>query len=116
MAYRTAYLKAHYPVEFMAALLTYEMGDTDKVSEYMDECRRMGIEVQPPDINESESDFTVVGDKIRFGLAAVKGIGERAVEAIVAARQQDGPVPLHLPLLRDRGPAPGQPGGRREPR
>jgi DNA polymerase III subunit alpha len=90
VAYRTAYLKAHYPQEFMAALLTYEMGDTDKVSEYMDECRRMGIEVQPPDINESESDFTVVGEKIRFGLAAVKGIGERAVEAIVAARQKEG--------------------------
>jgi DNA polymerase III subunit alpha len=90
VAYRTAYLKAHYPQEFMAALLTFEMGDTDKVSEYMDECRRMGIEVQPPDINESESDFTVVGDKIRFGLAAVKGIGERAVEAIVAARKAGG--------------------------
>jgi DNA polymerase III subunit alpha len=90
VAYRTAYLKAHYPVEFMAALLTFEMGDTDKVSEYMDECRRMGIEVRPPDVNESESDFTVVGEKIRFGLAAVKGIGERAVEAIVAGRQKVG--------------------------
>ena len=87
VAYRTAYLKAHYPLEFMAALLTFEMGDTDKVSEYMDECRRMGITVAPPDVNESEADFTVVGDKIRFGLAAVKGVGERAVEAIVAARQ-----------------------------
>jgi DNA polymerase-3 subunit alpha len=90
VAYRTAYLKIHYPVEFMTALLTYEMGDTDKVAEYMDECRRMGITVAPPDINESGSDFTVVGDKIRFGLAAVKGIGERAVEAIVAARQRIG--------------------------
>jgi DNA polymerase-3 subunit alpha len=90
IAYRTAYLKAHYPVEFMAALLTYEMGDTDKVSEYMDECRRMGIPVAPPDINESQADFTVVGDRIRFGLAAVKGVGERAVEAMVAARCQAG--------------------------
>ncbi len=90
VAYRTAYLKAHFPMEFMAALLTYEMGDTDKVSEYMDECRRMGIPVEPPDINESDSDFTVVGDRLRFGLAAVKGIGERAVEAIVAARQKEG--------------------------
>jgi len=74
----------------MAALLTYEMGDTDKVSEYMDECRRMGIAVAPPDINESDSDFTVAGDKVRFGLAAVKGVGERAVEAIVSARQTEG--------------------------
>ncbi|MBE3123283.1 MAG: DNA polymerase III subunit alpha, partial [Planctomycetes bacterium] len=90
VAYRTAYLKALYPVEFMAALLTYEMGDTDKVSDYMDECRRMGITVAPPDINESDADFTVVGDCIRFGLAAVKGVGERAVEAIVAARQKVG--------------------------
>jgi DNA polymerase-3 subunit alpha len=90
VAYRTAYLKAHYPVEFMAALLTYEMGDTDKVAEYMDECRRMGITVAPPDASESESDFTVAGDQIRFGLAAVKGIGERAVEAITAARRQVG--------------------------
>jgi DNA polymerase-3 subunit alpha len=90
VAYREAYLKAHYPVEFMAALLTFEMGDTDKVSEYMDECRRMGIVVDAPDINESDADFTVVGDRIRFGLAAVKGIGERAVEAIVAARRKVG--------------------------
>jgi len=90
VAYREAWLKAHYPVEFMAALLTFEMGDTDKVSEYMDECRRMGLSVDPPDINESDADFTVVGDRIRFGLAAVKGIGERAVEGIVAARQKAG--------------------------
>ncbi|MCX5655475.1 MAG: OB-fold nucleic acid binding domain-containing protein, partial [Planctomycetota bacterium] len=90
VAYKEAYLKAYYPLEFMAALLTFEMGDSDKVSEYMDECRRMGIVVDAPDINESDSDFTVVGDRIRFGLAAVKGIGERAVEAIVAARQKAG--------------------------
>ena len=74
----------------MAALLTYEMADTDKVAEYIDECRRMGIEVAPPDINESGADFTVVGDRVRFGLAAVKGIGHRAVEAIEAARRQVG--------------------------
>ena len=90
IAYQTAYLKAHYPVEFMAALLTYEMGDSDKLAEYMDECRRMEIAVAPPDVNESGADFTVVGDRIRFGLAAVKGVGERAVEAIVAARQKVG--------------------------
>jgi len=90
IAYQTAYLKAHYPVEFMAALLTYEMADTDKVREYFKECRRMGIEVAPPDINESGADFTVVGDRVRFGLAAVKGIGHRAVEAVEAARRRVG--------------------------
>ena len=90
IAYQTAYLKAHYPVEFMAALLTYEMGDSDKLAEYMDECRRMTIEVAPPDVNESGAHFTVVGDKVRFGLAAVKGVGERAVEAIIDARNRIG--------------------------
>jgi len=90
VAYQTAYLKARYPTEFMAALLTYEMGDSDKLAEYMDECRRMGIEVAPPDVNESGAHFTVVGEKIRFGLAAVKGVGEKAVEAIVQARQSLG--------------------------
>ena len=90
VAYQTAYLKAHYPLEFMAALLTYEMGDSDKLAEYMDECRRMSIEVAPPDVNESGAHFTVVGDRIRFGLAAVKGVGERAVEAVIAARERLG--------------------------
>ena len=90
IAYQTAYLKAHYPVEFMAALLTFEMADSDKLAEYMDECRRMGITVAPPDANESGADFTVVGDCVRFGLAAVKGIGDRAVEAIAAARAKVG--------------------------
>ena len=90
VAYQTAYLKAHYPVEFMAALLTFEMADTDKVAEYIAECRRMGIEVAPPDINESGADFTVVGGRVRFGLAAVKGIGQKAVEAVEAARREVG--------------------------
>jgi len=90
IAYQTAYLKAHYPVEFMAALLTYEMGDSDKLAEYLDECRRMGIEVAPPDVNESGAHFTVIGERIRFGLAAVKGVGERAVEAIREARDRIG--------------------------
>jgi DNA polymerase-3 subunit alpha len=100
IAYQTAYLKAYWPVEFMAALLTYEMGSTDKVVEYINECKEMGIEIQPPDINESFSDFTVVysqehdhsRDKglIRFGLAAVKGVGEKAVEQIIAAREEVG--------------------------
>ncbi len=90
VAYQTAYLKTHYPMEFMAALLTFEMADTDKVAEYFAECRRMGITVAPPDVNESGADFTVVGDRVRFGLAAVKGIGERAVEAVEAARKKVG--------------------------
>ena len=91
IAYQTAYMKAYYPVEFMAALLTYEMVATDKVVEYIGECQRMGIEVRPPDVNESNVAFTVVGKSIRFGLAAVKGVGERAVEAIIEARQ-GGPL------------------------
>jgi DNA polymerase-3 subunit alpha len=99
IAYQTAWLKAYYPVEFMAALLTYEMGDTDKVVDYISECRGMGIEVLPPDMNESFVDFTVVynqdhGSKtssvIRFGLAAVKGVGAKAVEQIIASRQKTG--------------------------
>jgi DNA polymerase-3 subunit alpha len=88
ISYQTAYLKAHYPVEFMAALLSSEMGDTDKVIKNLAECRKRGIEVFPPDINESRSDFTVVGDKIRFGLAAVKNVGEKAVENILMSREQ----------------------------
>jgi len=96
IAFKTAYMKVHYPAEYMAALLTFEMGSTDKVAEHIDECKRMGIKVSPPDINTSETEFTVVSKKgepaqIRFGLAAVKGVGEKAVGAILAARQEDGP-------------------------
>ncbi len=91
VSYQTAYLKTHYPVEFMAALMTSEMGDTDKVIKNLAECREKEIEVLAPDINESRSDFTPVGDKIRFGLAAVKNVGEKAVEVIFQCRSQDGP-------------------------
>lgn len=90
VAYQTAYLKAHYPVEFMAALLTSVMGSTDKVALYIEECRRLGIKVLPPDINESTSRFAVVGGQIRFGLSAVKNVGEAAIEAIVRARSDYG--------------------------
>ncbi len=90
ISYQTAYLKAHFPVEFMAALMSSEMGDTDKVIKNLAECREKGIEVLPPDINESRSDFTVVGDKIRFGLAAVKNVGEKAVEMILESREKEG--------------------------
>jgi DNA polymerase-3 subunit alpha len=90
VSYQTAYLKSHYPVEFMAALMTSEMGDTDKVIKNLAECREKGIEVLAPDINESRSDFTPVGAKVRFGLAAVKSVGEKAVEVILESRRRDG--------------------------
>ena len=91
ISYHTAYLKTHYPVEFMAALMTSEMADTDKVIKNLAECREKGIEVLAPDINESRADFTPVGDKIRFGLAAVKNVGEKAVEIILEQRGAEGP-------------------------
>jgi DNA polymerase-3 subunit alpha len=91
VAYQTAYFKANYPVEFMAALLTSEMGDTDKIVKYIDECRAMGIEIQPPDVNVSAVRFSVAGDTIRFGLAAIKNVGEAAMESILRARAEAGP-------------------------
>jgi len=87
LAYHTAYLKTHYPVEFMAALLTSVTGNTDDVVKYINECREMGIAVEPPDINVSDANFTPHGSAIRFGLAAVKNVGHNAIESIVAARQ-----------------------------
>lgn len=87
IAYQTAYLKANYPVEFMAALMTGYCGNSDKVALYIEDCRRQDIEVLPPDINESEINFTVVSDRrIRFGLAAVKNVGAGAIESILEAR------------------------------
>ncbi len=91
LAFVTAYLKTHYSVEFMSALLTSESGNMDKVVKYINECRDMGIRVLPPDVNQSDCDFTPVEDAIRFGLGAVKNVGQGAVEAIVAARQEGGP-------------------------
>jgi DNA polymerase III subunit alpha len=90
VAYQTAYFKANYPVEFMAALLSSEMGDTDKIVKYIEECRAMGIQIQPPDVNCSSVRFSVAGDTIRFGLAAIKNVGEGAIEAILAARAAGG--------------------------
>ena len=90
LAYVTAYLKAHYPVDFMAALLTSETGNTAKVVKYINECREMGIRILPPDVNHSEWSFTPDGEAIRFGLGAVKNVGQSAVEAINAAREQTG--------------------------
>jgi len=91
VSYQTAYLKTHYPVEFIATLMTSEMGDTDKVIKNLAECRGKEIEVLAPDINESRADFTPVGNKIRFGLAAVKNVGGKAVEVILETRAKDGP-------------------------
>ena len=91
ISYRTAYLKANYPVEFMTALLTSERDNTDKVVEYVNEAKRMGLEILPPDVNESEALFCVVDDStIRFGLLAVKNVGAGAAESIVEARKQNG--------------------------
>jgi len=90
IAYQTAYLKAHFPVEFMASLLTSEMHSTDGVVKYIVECRSHGIEVLPPDINYSDKTFTVDGEKIRFGLVAVKNVGEAAIDAILEVRGDQG--------------------------
>ncbi|HOO78130.1 MAG TPA: DNA polymerase III subunit alpha [bacterium] len=90
IAYRTAYLKTHYPRQYMSAVLTSEMNDMDKLTFYMAECRAMGIEVLPPDVNESFSHFTVAGEHIRFGLTAVKNVGQGAVEAIIRERTRGG--------------------------
>ena len=86
IAYRTAYLKAHYPVEFMAASLSSDMDNTDKVVSFINECKDMGIAMLPPDINESTREFKVTGNSIRFGLEAVKGVGGAAIDAIIDAR------------------------------
>jgi DNA polymerase-3 subunit alpha len=90
LAFVTAYLKAHYPVDFMAALLTSETGNPAKIAKYINECRDMGITVLAPDVNSSDWSFTPVGEAIRFGLGAVKNLGPAAVEAIRAAREQVG--------------------------
>ena len=88
IAYQTAFLKAHFPVEFMASLLTGEIHSIDGVVKYIAECRHHGIQVLPPDINESDKEFTVIGSKIRFGLVAVKNVGEGAIEVIIDDRKE----------------------------
>jgi DNA polymerase-3 subunit alpha len=100
LAYHTAYLKTHYPVEFMAALLTSVTGNTDDVVKYINECREMQIAVEPPDIHVSDANFTPHGEAIRFGLAAVKNVGHNAIESIVTARKE----------LADEGVRATQPG------
>lgn len=90
VSYQTAFLKAHYPAQFMASLLSCDMNNTDKVVTYISECREQKIDVLPPDINESMIDFSVKEDRIRFGLAAVKNVGGSALELIIAERQENG--------------------------
>ncbi|MBM4348917.1 MAG: DNA polymerase III subunit alpha [Deltaproteobacteria bacterium] len=90
IAYQTAYLKTRYPIEFMAALLTSEVQNTDKIMKYIAECREMSIPILPPDINESHRDFTVVGHQVRFGLAAVKNVGDAAIEVILKEKEEKG--------------------------
>ncbi|GAA0977217.1 DNA polymerase III subunit alpha [Nocardioides aquaticus] len=106
VSYWTAYLKAHYPAEYMAALLTSTQSDKDKSAIYLNECRRMKIQVLPPDVNESAHDFTPVGTDVRFGLTAVRNVGANVVDGIVAGREEKGryadfadfldKVPLHV--------------------
>jgi len=90
IAYQTAFLKAHYPAQFLAALLSCDVDNTDKVVKYINECKQMGIDVLPPDINESDHDFTVIKDRIRFGLAAVKNVGDAALDSIIEERATHG--------------------------
>ncbi|MCH5272056.1 MAG: DNA polymerase III subunit alpha [Lachnospiraceae bacterium] len=90
VAYQTAYLKCYYPVEFMAALMTSVMDNTRKVSEYILTCRQMGIEILPPDVNVGEAQFTTEGNRIRFALAAIKGLGKPLIEVITAERAENG--------------------------
>ena len=91
VVYRTAYMKRHYPREYMAALLSSVLDVSGKVAEYIGECREMGIRLLPPDVNESGADFTVSGENIRFGLVAIKGIGWGAINELVAERGENGP-------------------------
>ncbi len=90
VSYQTAYLKAHFPVEFMAALLTSEIDTIDNVVKFINECRNQGIEVLPPDVNESSTYFTAAGERIRFGMAAIKNVGGAAVDLIIQEREENG--------------------------
>src|SRR2546426_4662416 len=92
LSYRTAWLKAHYAPEFLSALLSSEIGNTDNVVRYINEARELGLEVLPPDVNESGFKFTVVGNcRLRFGLGAIKNVGAGAIESILAGRTAGGP-------------------------
>ncbi len=105
VTYQTAYLKAHYPVAYMAALLTVNAGDTDKVQRYISNCNAMGIQVLPPDVNASDVDFTPVADRILFGLSAIRNLGEGAIRLLIQHRRDGGPY-TSLADLCDRIPGP----------
>ena len=108
VCYQTGYLKAHYPTEFMAALMTTDMGNADKIVGYFTECRDLNIKVLPPDVNESHKNFTVVDHAIRFGLAAIKNVGEGAVESIIEIRNETGPFKSFFEFLPARRSPQGQ--------
>ena len=109
LAYQTAYLKANYPWHFAAALLTIEAQNTDKLAVYLGECRERGIPVLPPDINESRLAFTVEPERgVRFGLTAIKNVGEGAIESLLSVRAKQGPDPVDPRALRGSRPAAGQ--------
>ncbi len=103
VTYQTAYLKAHYPVAYMASLLTVNAGDSDKVQRYISNCNAMGIQVMAPDVNASDEDFTPVADRILFGLSAIRNLGEGAIRLLIESRRQDGPF-TSLADLCDRLP------------
>lgn len=100
ISYQTAYIKAHYPVEFMAALLTSERDNRDNIIKYINSAKEMGIAILPPDINESDSDFSISRGNIRFGLSAVKHVGAAAIETIIAAREAGGPFKSFIDLCQ----------------
>jgi len=103
LAYRTAYLKANYPEEFMAAVLTSELDNSEKLAFFINECREMGIKVLPPDVNGSDVNFTVDSGSIRFGLGAIKGLGQGAAEKIISSRAKEGPFKSMVELLERVG-------------
>src|SRR5262249_38259513 len=90
LAYQSAYLKAHFPAEFMAATLTSELSDSARIATLIEECRRMRLEILPPDVNASEWKFTIEDGRIRYALGAVRNVGQAAVETLVAARRDGG--------------------------
>lgn len=101
VAYQTAYLKANYPAEFMAAAMTNEMNDSKKLAVVLEEARRKGIEMLPPSVNGSQANFSVEDGKIRFGLGAIKGVGRSAIEAIISAREKHGPPRTLYELVKN---------------
>jgi DNA polymerase III subunit alpha len=100
ISYQTAYLKAHFPAEFMAALMTSDVSNTDKIIAHVSACRQMGLDILPPDINRSLRPFTVEGESIRYGMSGIRNVGDGAIEAIVQERDRDGPFISLLDLCQ----------------